>query len=510
MGQNFLDCDREQAFLLPPSVRDWLPEDHLAWFVIDSVARMDLSGFYSAYRADGRGRAAYEPSVMVALVLYGYASNERSSRGIERRCRQDIAYRVITGNQAPDHATVARFIRRHQQSLNELFGAVLRLCDRAGLVDAGIVAVDGTKLTANASSDSNVDYDRIAREIIQDAIATDEAEDDKFGDARGDELPPELQTAAGRREWLERELARDEQNDGESDPVECRGDELVGEFDPERIGHAGRRGWLREAHRHLEAQRWHDAGPVPRSRDERLRLAAQCLEDDLAAECRGNKAYEDLREHRRLHDRRRLGGPTKPYTPPEIPAGEVNVSDPDSRRMKGNRRYIQGYNAQAVVNEQQIVLAAEITTQASDFSQLGPMIDKALDELQHAGSRDRPSVVVADAQYWNEQHMDHLTAEHGLQVLIPPDGGKRDGERPGWTGGRYSFMRAVLQTELGKELYRKRQTAIEPVFGHTKHNRKIYRLNYRGRSLVRTEWRLVMLSHNLQKLHRHQIAAALG
>ena len=134
-----------------------------------------------------------------------------------------------------------------------------------------------------------------------------------------------------------------------------------------------------------------------------------------------------------MHDRRRLGGPPKPYTPPEIPAGEVdvspagevNVSDPDSRRMKGNRRYIQGYNAQAVVNDQQIVLAAEITTQASDFSQLQPMIDKALDELQQAGSEVRPSVVVADAQYWNEQHMDHLTGEHGLQVLIPPDGGKR-------------------------------------------------------------------------------------
>ncbi len=509
MGQNFLDCDREQAFLLPPSVKDWLPEDHLAWFVIDSVARMDLSGFYSAYRADGRGRAAYEPSVMVALVLYGYATNERSSRGIERRCRQDVAYRVITGNQTPDHATVARFIRRHQQSLNELFGAVLRLCDRAGLVDCGIVAVDGTKLTANASSDSNVDYDRIAREIIQDAIATDQAEDEQFGDARGDELPPELQTAAGRRAWLERELAREEQNEGESDPAECRLDPTR-EFDPEQIGRRGRRGWLREAHRHLEAERWQEAGPIPRSREDRLRLAAQCLEDDLAAECRGNKAYEDLREHRRLHDRGRLGGPTKPYTPPEIPAGEVNVSDPDSRRMKGNRRYIQGYNAQAVVNEQQIVLAAEITTQAGDFSQLKPMIEKALDELQHAGSDASPSVVVADAQYWNEQHMDHLIAERGLQVLIPPDGGKRDGERPGWTGGRYSFMRAVLQNELGKELYRKRQTAIEPVFGHTKHNRKIYRLNYRGRSLVRTEWRLVMLTHNLQKLHCHQLAAALG
>jgi transposase len=121
MGQNFLDCDREQVFLLPPSLRDWLPEDHLAWFVIDSVGRMDLGAFYSAYRADGRGRAAYDPSVMVALVLYGYATNERSSRGIERRCRQDIAYRVITGNQTPDHATIARFIRRHS---GRCFGSV--------------------------------------------------------------------------------------------------------------------------------------------------------------------------------------------------------------------------------------------------------------------------------------------------------------------------------------------------------------------------------------------------
>jgi transposase len=509
MPQNFIDCDREQAFLLPPSLRDWLAEDHLAWFVIDSVAQMDLSAFYAAYRADGHGRAAYEPSVIVALVLFAYATDERSSRGIERRCRQDIAYRVITGNQTPDHATIARFIRRHQQALNELFGGVLRLCARAGLVHSGVVAVDGTKIIANAASDSNVDYDRIAREIIQDAIRIDEAEDAQHGDARGDELPEELRTAAGRRAWLERELAR-EQAEEQDSPEELHVEELAGGFDAELIGPRGRRGWLREAHHQLERERWQTAEPIPRSRAQRLRDAARSLEDELAAECRGNKAYEELREHRRLHDRRRLGGPTKPYTPPEIPAGEVNVTDPDSRRMKGNRRYIQGYNAQAVVTDHQIVLAAEITTQASDFSQLAPMIDTALHELDQAGVDDTPQVVVADAQYWNEQHMDHLTGEHGLPVLIPPDGGKRDGERPGWTGGRFSFMRTVLQTELGKEIYCKRQTSIEPVFGHTKHNRKIYRFNYRGRSLVRTEWRLVMLTHNLQKLHRHQIATALA
>jgi transposase len=506
MPQNFIECDREQAFLMPPSLRDWLPEDHLAWFVIEAVCRLDLEAFYAAYRADGHGRAAYEPSMMVSLVLYAHSTNERSSRGIERHCRQDIAYRVITGNQVPDHATIARFIRRHQQPLAELFSSVLELCARGGLVKSGVVAVDGTKLTASASSDGNVDYDRIAREVIAEAIATDEAEDEQHGDARGDELPPELQTEAARREWLARELAREGESDGEDGPDDPARGEPTDGFDAERIGPNGRRGWLREAHRQLEQQRWQTAAPIPRSRAKRLRLGAGFLEDELAAKCRGNEAYEALREHRRLHDKRRLGGPTKPYTPPQIPQGEVNLTDPDSRRMKGNRRYIQGYNAQAVVSEQQIVLAAEITTDAPDFSQLRPMIETALNELRAAGVSEQPTVAVADAQYWNEQHMDHITGEHGIQVLIPPDSGKREGERPGWTGGRYSFMRRVLASDLGRELYRKRQQSIEPVYGHTKHNRKIYRFNYRGRAAVRTEWRLVMMTHNLTKLHRHQIA----
>jgi Transposase DDE domain/Transposase domain (DUF772) len=442
------------------------------------------------------------------LVLYAYSTDERSSRGIERHCRQDIAYRVITGNQVPDHATIARFIRRHQQPLAELFTSVLRLCAKAGLVKSGVVAVDGTKLTASASSDCNVDYDRIAREIIAEAIATDEAEDEQHGDARGDELPPELQTEAGRREWLERELARErsEPEGEDGSDVCCDGDPVDG-FDVERIGPNGRRAWLREAHRQLEQQRWQDAGPIPRSRAERLRLAVRWLEDELEGECRGNRAYEALREHRRLHDKRRLGGPTKPYAPPEIPHGEVNLTDPDSRRMKGNRRYIQGYNAQAVVNEQQIVIAAEIITNPADFSHLRPMIETALGELEQAGVTDKPTVAVADAQYWNEQHMDDVTGQHGVPVLIPPDSGKRDGERPGWTGGRFSFMRRVLASDLGRETYRKRQVSIEPVYGHTKHNRNINRFNYRGRKAVRTEWRLVTMTHNLTKLHKHQLDA---
>jgi transposase len=185
MAQNFIESRREQGFLLPPDVREWLPADHLAWFVIDAVAEMDLSAFYAAYRADGHGRAAYEPSLMVALVLYAFASRQRSSRAIEGHCRQDVAYRVITGNLVPDHATIARFICRHERALAELFGEVLRLCDRAGLAKPGVVSIDGTRIAGNASPEVNHEFDRIAREIVAETRATDEVEDELYGEARG-------------------------------------------------------------------------------------------------------------------------------------------------------------------------------------------------------------------------------------------------------------------------------------------------------------------------------------
>ncbi len=156
-ASEFIDCDCEQAFLMRPSVRDWLPADHLAWFVIETVGQFDVDAFYAAYRADGHGRAAYDPAVMVCLLTYAYCMKEYSSRGIERHCRQDIAYRVITANEIPDPATVARFVRRHQQPLAGLFTAVLELCGKAGLVKSGVVAIDGTKLPGNASRFVNVD-----------------------------------------------------------------------------------------------------------------------------------------------------------------------------------------------------------------------------------------------------------------------------------------------------------------------------------------------------------------
>ena len=152
MPQNFLACDRDQPLLVPPDLRDWLDEDHLAWFVLESVAELDLAHFYADYRQDGHGRAAHDPQMMVSLLLYSYALGERSSRKIESRCREDVAYRVISANQAPDHATIARFRARHEQALSGLFAQVLGLCAEAGLVSTAVVAVDGTKVAAAASS----------------------------------------------------------------------------------------------------------------------------------------------------------------------------------------------------------------------------------------------------------------------------------------------------------------------------------------------------------------------
>jgi transposase len=509
MAQNFIECDREQAFLMPPSLREWLPEDHLAWFVIEAVAGMNLDEFYADYRADGHGRAAYEPAMMVALLLYAYATGQRSARAIERHCRQDIAYRVITANRVPDHATVARFVCRHERALGELFGSVLALCARAGLVSTGVVAIDGTKLAANASREANLDYDRIAREIVAAARATDAAEDERYGEARGDELPDELQTSEGRRRWLaEARRALDaERTTDPSRPVAEPADEPA--WMPRgRALDQGRRGWLRDARQRLDARREREARPIARSREARLAESRRRLEEELRVEREANEAYEAYRARGISRDGRRFGGgPPSPHRLPDSPTGKINTTDPDSRLLKVTGGYVQGYNAQAAVNERQIVLGAEISVESPDFGQLEPMVDATVTELERAGVAEKPKVAVADAGYWHHEQIDSLAAG-GIQVLIPPDAGKRQGARPGWQGGRYESMRRVLATEPGQRLYRKRSQTVEPMFGHTKHNRGMSRFHRRGRSAVRTEWRLITATHNLTKLHSHTVAAA--
>src|SRR3954453_18602030 len=414
MAQRFLGCDRDQAFLLPPRMDEWLPADHFVWFVIAVVEEMNLDAFYGDYRADGHGRPAHDPAMMVALLVYAYARGQRSSRVIERACIEDIASRVIAANRRPDHTTIARFRQRHETALAGLFGEVLALCAQAGLADVAVLAVDGTKVHANASERGTRDYEQLAGEMLDEAATVDAAEDEQFGDRRGDELPGELASAQGRKKWLA------------------------------------------EAKRRLDAQREREARPIPASRPARVREAKRRLEEELRTECAANAAYEAYRARGVMKNGRRFGSPPKPYEPPERPTGKINVTDPDSRNVKTPRGWVQGYNAQAVCNAQQIVLAEEISISSADFGLLGPMITAAEHELTAAGITTAPEVVLGDAGYWPGEQMDQLTGR-GIVVLIPPDGAGRRGERPGWNSGRYGFMRRVLDGEIAGALYRRRQ-----------------------------------------------------
>jgi transposase len=442
MGQNFLPCDRDQELLLAPSLREWLPEDHFAWFVIDSVGELDLSVFYRDYRADGRGRAAYDPAMMVALVFYAYARGERSARLIERRCVEDVAYRVIAVGSAPDHATIARFRVRHEDALAGLFTEVLGLCERAGLARAGTIALDSTKLHAAASGQANMTYEQVARAMLEEAAAVDAAEDELYGDARGDELPAEL-----------------------ADPTT-------------------RRARLREAKRQLDAER-----AAERERVERHNR--RCEEHARA----------------RAEGRPKKGRPPVPKPLPGQPSGRVNVTDPDSRPVVTHRGFIQGYNAQAVVTEDQIVIAADVVVGSPDGGLLEPMIAQAHQELAAAGAEAIPRVALADAGYWNGEQIERLT-ECGLEVLVPPDGHTSKRAGPSRRGRASERMRRKLETDEARRLYKRRQRMIEPVFGDTKSNRGIDRFLRRGRPACRSEWRLITATHNLLKLWRHGLAPA--
>jgi len=440
MTQNFLSCDREQELLLPPSLREWLPEGHLAWFVLETIEEIDLAAIYRAYRADGQGRPAHEPAMMTALWLYAYAVGERSTRAIERRCVEDVAFRVVAANRAPDHTTISRFRVRHEQALAGLFSDVLVLCAKAGLVSVETVAVDGTKLQANASLDANRSYESIRADVeryLREAAEIDAAEDELYGDRRGDELPAELADPATRRQALRRAKA-----------------ELEAE--------------------HAARQAAHDA--VTRRHREHVE-----------------------RTGKRLRGR----PPAAPPQPEALFASRRNLTDLDSRIVRDKGARIQGYNAQAVVAEGQIIIAADITKRAVDGGLLEPMISAAQAALSAAGLPDQFDVVLADSAYWNNDQIGRLH-DQGITALIPPAARHRrtPRQRAGNQGPHADRINNVLATDAGDKLYRRRQHIIEPVFGHIKYLRTIDRLARRGLQACQAEWQLICATHNLLKLYR--------
>ncbi len=446
MAPNFLLCDRDQELLLPPNLREWLPEDHLAWFVLDAVEEMDLSTFSGAYREDGWGRAAFDPQMMVALLLYSYAVGERSSRGIERRCREDIAFRVITANRIPDHATIARFRARHEQALADTFAQVLALCAQAGLVSVGLVALDGSLLAGNASPEATRSYASIREEVermLTEAAHADAAEDERLGEARGDELPPELVDARSRRERLRR----------------CK---------------------------------------------EQLEQA----QADEEAAYQANLAWRGAWEAE--HGRRLAGRKPTPPDPAALARRKINTTDPDTRLMKrAGGKSVQGYNAQVVASPEQVILAAQVTQSHNDADQLAPMVTLAADMLREAGVREPIGIVLADGGYWNSPGISEVRGQ-GIDVLIPTQDRRRTTPRKlsPRQGEEAQWIEAVLSKPEGQALYRRRQQIVEPVFAHTKFIRRTDRFLRRGLAACQAEWQLIAATHNLLKLWRAGLAQA--
>jgi transposase len=439
MGQNFLSCDRDQELLLPPSLRDWLPADHLAWFVLDAVETMDLQAFYGSYRADGHGRAAHEPSMMVALLLYSYALGERSSRKIERRCYEDVPTRVICANRTPDHATISRFRARHQDALAETFTEVLALCGRAGLVSVGLVAVDGTLIAGNASAAATRTHQTIREEvdrILKDAAQIDAAEDDEHGERRGDELPAELRDRRSRLARLKR----------------CR-EELEAEQAQVQAAYEAKLRWRQE---------WEQE-----------------------------------------HGRRLAGRQPAPPDPAALAKRFINTTDPDARRMRRGGKALQGYNVQAVASPEQIILAAEVTQRANDSGQLEPMIERAIDAVAAAKIDGTLDVVLADGGYWNSPQITRLGDRDLTVIVPTKAAGRTKprtlSQRQGPEADRIDRL---LDSAEGAALYRRRQQLIEPVFANTKWNRRIDRFQRRGLAACRAEWQLIAATHNLLKLWR--------
>lgn len=446
MSRKFIECNRDQMYLMPPSLRDWLPEGDLAWFLLDAVSEMDLGAFHVGEREDGAGRPSYDPDMMVSLLLYAYCLGERSSRKIERQCLVNVGFRVIAANQIPDYSTICRFRHWHAEALEGLFVEVLRLCAEFGLVRVGRVALDGTKIKANAALSANRTEESIREEVrrmLAEADAVDAEEDAKYGkDRRGDELPEELQTREGRLKRLH----------------ECK---------------------------------------------ERLERKA---EEKKAA--RGKK-IEDRKAEEAATGKRKRG--RKPKNPDEIERkqAKANVTDPESRIMKTRNGYVQGYNAQAAVTEDQVIVAAEVTQEENDVRQLHPMIEKAVETLESAGVKEKMGAVLADAGYFSEKNLADASPDGPeLFVATTKDWKQRkalaDAPPPrGRIPKNLSLkdrMERKLLTVRGRALYKKRGQTVEPVFGQIKDVRGCDRFLQRGRVAVSAEWKLICTAHNLLKL----------
>lgn len=443
---------------MPPDMREWLPEDDLAWVVLDAVGQCDLAAFTGVYREDGQGRPAFDPAMMVALLLYAYCHGVRSSREIERRCVRDVAFRVIAAGHRPDHATVARFRVRHEAALQTLFTEILRLCAQAGLVRLALLAVDGTKVGADASWSANRTLDQLEAELAEatlaqasaamlaEAAATDAAEDHRFGPARGDELPEPLRTRTGRLERL----------------AEAR-DRLLAE--------------------------------------QQARADAQ-------------QAKLDAWQARQNAGQRRGRKPTAPPRQGSFNSGSplrANTTDPQARTVRAKNTMIVGYNAQAVVTVDQVIVGATVLQKEVDRNLLHDVLDTARCQLRAAAVEPQLRTVVADSGYVTEAAFARAHADK-IRLLAPlakdtralregadPADGQNLTRRPETARGQRR-----LRHWRGRADYAQRGRTVEPVFGQLKTRQNMTRFSRRGITAVTSEWHLAAAAHNLLKLDAHR------
>jgi transposase len=527
MAYGYVPVDRDQSFLLPPDVRAWLPAGHLVWFVIDVVDEVDTSRLHARYRRGGVGRRAYHPEMLLALLIYAYCCGQRSSRQIERLCEVDVAYRVICAHHVPDHTTIARFRQAFADEVVGLFADVLELCAAAGMVKVGVVAVDGTKFAADASLRANRTRARVEAEIrvmLTEAEQIDAAEDDEFGGRRGDELPDEMvdrrsrlvRLRAARDELERRHKAR--QAEGDRVRVAYRQRQREGR---ERGGHRGGRvptvlDPVEEAQANLdwERQRLADRqadyearcealgrrprGAAPTTGGRRLRRAEARL---ATAQQRAAVATVSTKRSRRGKDDNN---------------DTVNITDIDSGIMPTQGGgWAQGYNAQAAVSEDGIVVAADVTHDINDSGWCEPMSNATRSNLDNAGITEPVGTELFDAGYWSNSNGANVTdgidggppsrliattksykQRQALREKGPASGPPPPGATPA------EAMEHRLRSADGEALYKKRQHIVEPVFGAIKHDRGFRRFTQRGLDAVRAEWRLITATHNLMKLYR--------
>jgi transposase len=532
MAFHYVGGDRDQLFLLPISMREWLDEGHLAWFVLDVVEAIDTSKFHALHRNDGPGRPAYDPEMMLALLFYAYMSGVRSSRRIESLCRTDAAFRVIAGGLVPDHATVARFVVDHETAIEDCFVGVLRLCAKAGLVSVGTIAIDGTKMAADASLKANRCRGGIEKEleglrakarlVVAEARATDAAEDAQAELFASDRLPGDLSTTGGRRARLEAALELIEAEEAAQRAEAAQQAVRAGEAATEGRKLRGRK--PTDAHQALE-------------RAEADALAVQSQVDKAVAERAVKRARDEERavtEGRKLRGRAPQGG-RRPREQRWIdqadirvaearaaaavatdrPKMAVNVTDPDSRIMKSAKGWVQGYNGQASVNENQLVIACMLSQDANDVGLYQSMVTATEKALSAVGTADPIAQVLADAGYWSEANA--TAAGPDRLIATTKDWKQRKAARAlGVTSGPppdaatpLEAMEHKLRTPEGTQAYARRCHTVEPVFGDSKQNRGFTHFRRRGLSAAKSEWSFINTVHNLAKLfHSHQALAA--